>query len=51
MMEKIVPIQLITPFLWFDHQPEEAADVALTTSFGPLTPESFKVWTDQISAS
>jgi len=29
----------------------DAADVALTTSFGPSTLESFKVWTDEISAS
>jgi transglutaminase-like putative cysteine protease len=29
----------------------DAADVALTTSFGTSTLESFKVWTDEISAS
>jgi transglutaminase-like putative cysteine protease len=29
----------------------DAADVALTTSFGPSTLESFKVWTDQIDAN
>jgi transglutaminase-like putative cysteine protease len=29
----------------------DAADVALTTSFGPSMLESFKVWTDEISAS
>lgn len=29
----------------------DAADVALTTSFGPSTLESFRVWTDEISAS
>ena len=29
----------------------DAADVALTTSFGPSTLESFKVWTDEIAAS
>jgi transglutaminase-like putative cysteine protease len=29
----------------------DAADVALTTSFGPSTLESFKVWTDEISTS
>ena len=28
----------------------DAADVALTTSFGPSTLESFKVWTDEIRA-
>lgn len=28
----------------------DAADVALTTSFGPSTLESFKVWTDEIVA-
>jgi transglutaminase-like putative cysteine protease len=28
----------------------DAADVALTTSFGPTTLESFKVWTDEIPA-
>lgn len=28
----------------------DAADVALTTSFGPSTLESFKVWTDEIEA-
>ena len=28
----------------------DAADVALTTSFGPSTLESFKVWTDEIAA-
>jgi transglutaminase-like putative cysteine protease len=28
----------------------DAADVALTTTFGPSTLESFKVWTDEISA-
>ncbi|MEX2112979.1 MAG: VOC family protein [Pirellulales bacterium] len=31
--EKNVPIQLITPFLWFDHQAEEA--VAFYTSIFP----------------
>ena len=29
----------------------DAADVALTTSFGPSTLESLKVWTDEISAN
>ena len=29
----------------------DAADVALTTSFGPSKLESFKVWTDEIRAS
>ncbi|MGL6134755.1 MAG: transglutaminase-like domain-containing protein [Prochlorococcaceae cyanobacterium] len=29
----------------------DAADVALTTSFGPSTLESFKVWTDELSSS
>ena len=29
----------------------DAADVALTTSFGPSKLESFKVWTDELSAS
>jgi transglutaminase-like putative cysteine protease len=29
----------------------DAADVALTTSFGPSTLESFKVWTDALSGS
>ncbi|MCP9889124.1 transglutaminase family protein [Cyanobium sp. ATX 6A2] len=29
----------------------DAADVALTTSFGPSTLESFKVWTDELSGS
>ena len=29
----------------------DAADVAITTSFGPSTLESFKVWTDEIIAS
>jgi transglutaminase-like putative cysteine protease len=28
----------------------DAADVALTTSFGPSTLQSFKVWTDEIAA-
>jgi transglutaminase-like putative cysteine protease len=28
----------------------DAADVALTTTFGPTTLESFKVWTDEIAA-
>jgi transglutaminase-like putative cysteine protease len=28
----------------------DAADVALTTSFGPSTLESFKVWTDEVEA-
>jgi transglutaminase-like putative cysteine protease len=28
----------------------DAADVALTTSFGPSTLESFKVWTDEMTA-
>jgi transglutaminase-like putative cysteine protease len=27
----------------------DAADVALTTSFGPSKLESFKVWTDEIA--
>jgi hypothetical protein len=36
-------------FLWFVHQ-EEAADVALTTLFGPLTLESVQLSTDQIGA-
>ena len=28
----------------------DAADVAITTTFGPNTLESFKVWTDETSA-
>jgi transglutaminase-like putative cysteine protease len=28
----------------------DAADVAITTTFGPNTLESFKVWTDEIPA-
>jgi hypothetical protein len=29
----------------------DAVDVAITTTFGPNTLVSFKVWTDEISAS
>jgi transglutaminase-like putative cysteine protease len=32
-------------------QGRDAADVALTTSFGPSTLESFKVWANEVSAS
>jgi transglutaminase-like putative cysteine protease len=28
----------------------DAADVAITTTFGPNTLNSFRVWTDEISA-
>ncbi len=27
----------------------DAADVAITTTFGPATLESFKVWTDEVA--
>jgi hypothetical protein len=29
----------------------DAADVAISTSFGPNTLESFRVWTDELPAS
>jgi hypothetical protein len=28
----------------------DAADVAITTTFGPSTLESFRVWTDEVQA-
>jgi hypothetical protein len=33
-----------------DRRPRDAADVALTTSFGPSTLERFTVWMEELAA-